>query len=82
MDQGRLEPEHVALSDRIRRLVLPVRLEKMERSLDAYISGDKQDLIEVLLEDPRTNSPEQAREAVDEVLSLPFNEGMRKHFGG
>jgi len=80
VDEGKLEPERVALSDRIRRLVLPVRLEKMERSLDAYVTGDKQDLVEVLLEDPRTNSPEQAKDAIDEVLSLPFNENMRKHF--
>ncbi|WP_449462293.1 family 4 glycosyl hydrolase [Tardisphaera miroshnichenkoae] len=42
----------VSLGDKVMRLVLPVRMEKMERALEAYISGDRSHILEALLEDP------------------------------
>ncbi|ABW02042.1 glycoside hydrolase [Caldivirga maquilingensis] len=56
------------------------RIAVTERALEAYLAGSKELLIEALMFDPRTKSTEQAREVIDEILNLPFNEDMKKHY--
>jgi alpha-galactosidase len=59
----------------LRDRVAPVNME-----LQAYETGDKSLLLQLLLMDPWTRSEEQARMLLEEILSLPFHEEMRRHF--
>jgi len=34
----------------------------------------------MLERDPRTRSSEQVKKVLDEIMSLPFNEEMKKHY--
>ena len=53
---------------------------RMEWVLEAFASGSKDALLDVILRDRRTTSERQAVDALDAVLSLPFNESMKKHY--
>jgi alpha-galactosidase/6-phospho-beta-glucosidase family protein len=57
----------------------PRRL-RMEWALEAFVSGDKRILQEILIRDPRTKSFEQAEAVIEEILALPFNKEMKKHY--
>jgi alpha-galactosidase/6-phospho-beta-glucosidase family protein len=52
----------------------------MEWALEAFVSGDKRILQEILIRDPRTKSFEQAEAVIEEILALPFNKEMKKHY--
>jgi alpha-galactosidase len=54
----------------------------MEWALEAFISGDRRVLEEILVRDPRTKSYEQVVAVIDDILNLPFNEEMKKHYSG
>ncbi len=69
-----------SLTDAVVKMVLVPRLARLEIALEAFLSGDRSLLLELLYRDPRTRSDEQAREVLDEILALPFNEGMRNHY--
>ena len=56
------------------------RITVTEKALEAYIAGSKDLLIEALMDDPRTRSNEQAREVVEAILNLPFNQDMKRHY--
>ena len=49
-------------------------------ALEAFLTGDIRILKEILHRDPRTKSDEQVEEVLKEILSLPENEEMRKHY--
>lgn len=57
------------------------RMLRMEWALEAYLEGSRGLLIEWLLNDPRTKSFRQAEQAIKEILTLPFNKEMAKHYG-
>lgn len=59
----------------LRDRVAPVNME-----LEAYESGSKELLLQLLLMDPWTRSEEQARMLLDDILALPFHEEMRRHY--
>jgi len=61
-------------------MYLTPRMLRMEWALDAFISGDKRVLQEILVRDPRSKSFLQVKEVIDEILSLPFNKEMKKHY--
>lgn len=66
-----------------RRLMLHVmipRMLRMEWALEAYLTGNRDLLIEWLLNDPRTKSYRQAEQTVKEILTLPFNKEMAEHY--
>jgi alpha-galactosidase len=66
-----------------KRLMLHViipRMLRMEWALEAFLEGEKNLLLEWLLIDPRTKSQEQAEKTVKEILALPFNKEMAKHY--
>jgi alpha-galactosidase/6-phospho-beta-glucosidase family protein len=52
----------------------------MEWALEAFVSGDKRILQEILIRDPRTKSFKQAEAVIEEILELPFNKEMKKHY--
>jgi len=53
---------------------------RMEWALEAFLSGDKRILQEILIRDLRTKSFEQTRTVIDEILALPFNKEMKRHY--
>ena len=53
---------------------------RMEWALEAFLTGDKKVLEEFLIRDPRTKSYDQVVKVIDEILALPGNEEMRKHY--
>lgn len=82
VDEEGLHPEKIdpPLTERILKFYLLPRILKMEWALEAFISGDRRVLEEILLRDVRTKSYEQVRAVLDEILNLPFNEEMKKHY--
>jgi alpha-galactosidase len=60
--------------------VLMPKMLKMEWALDAYLSGDRNLLLEILMRDERTRSEKQARDALEEILSLPENSEVAEHY--
>jgi alpha-galactosidase len=62
------------------RMALLPRLARLEMAMEAFLSGDRSLLLEILYRDPRTKADAQAEETLDEILALPFNGEMRKHY--
>jgi alpha-galactosidase len=56
------------------------RIEVLEWALESFTAGSKELLIDALIRDPRTRSNDQAREVVETILNLPFNQDMKQHY--
>ena len=56
------------------------RVAPIEVELEAYQSGSKELLLQLILMDPYTQSEGQACRLLDEILALPFHEEMRQHY--
>ncbi|MFQ6125553.1 MAG: alpha-glucosidase/alpha-galactosidase [Candidatus Heimdallarchaeota archaeon] len=67
-------PKHLML-----HIMIP-RLLKMEWAVEAFLEGGKDLLLEWLLNDPRTESLEQAESVIKDILALPFNKEMAAHY--
>ena len=52
----------------------------MEWGLEAFLSGQRDMLLEILLRDPRTHSEAQARDALDEILNQEENRDMLQYY--
>jgi len=74
----RMEVE--GLPKRILNYVLRLRMMRMEWALEAFLEGGKDTLFEWLITDPRTKSIEQVNQVIDDLLSMPENLEMAKHF--
>jgi alpha-galactosidase len=78
---GLMKPEHVdPFPKRLVDFVLTPRMLHMEWGLEAFKSGQREMLVEILIRDPRTRSERQAREAIDAILALPENTEMARHY--
>jgi len=73
----KVEPD---LTDRIKKFYLWPRILRMEWNLEAFFSKDKRVLEDILIRDPRTRSYEQVVAVIDEILNLPFNEELKRHY--
>jgi len=84
VDKGGIHPEKIEpdLTDRIKKMYLMPRIIRMEMALEAFITGDRKVLEEILIRDPRTKSEKQVKAVIDGIFSLPFNEEMRNHYSG
>jgi len=82
VDQKGIHPEEInpPIPKRIMDMYLAPRRLRMEWALEAFISGDKRILQEILIRDLRTKSFEQAEAVIEEILALPFNKEMKKHY--
>lgn len=60
--------------------ILRDRVAPIEVELDAYQTGSKEGLLQLILMDPYTRSESQARQLLDGILALPFHEEMRQHY--
>ncbi len=68
-----LPPELVAYIFRDR--IAPVELE-----LEAYETGSRELLFQLIMMDPWSRSEKQALGLLDEILALPYHEEMREHY--
>jgi alpha-galactosidase/6-phospho-beta-glucosidase family protein len=73
-------PEKVELPRRIVDSVLRPRIAGLEMALEAFKSGGRDVLLDIVHRSHFTRSDEQADAVLDGILSLPFNEEMRKHY--
>ncbi|MGC8638141.1 MAG: alpha-glucosidase AglA, partial [Athalassotoga sp.] len=82
VDKKGIHPEKIEpdLTDRIKKMYLTPRIMRMEMALEAFITGDRRVLEEILIRDPRTKSEKQAKDVLDEIMNLPFNSEMKKHY--
>jgi alpha-galactosidase len=82
VDKKGIHPEEInpPIPKRIMDMYLAPRRSRMEWALEAFVSGDKRILQEILIRDPRTKSFEQAEAVIEEILALPFNKEMKKHY--
>jgi len=60
--------------------ILRERVAPVEIELEAYETGSKELLVQLIMMDPWTRSEEQARRFLDDILSLQCNEEMRQHY--
>jgi alpha-galactosidase len=63
------------LSYLLRDRVAPVELE-----LEAYETGNKELLLQLIMMDAYTCSEDQAKGLLEEILALPYHEEMRQHY--
>ncbi len=68
------------LKKRVMEMVIKIRIYRMELGLEAFLTGDKDVLLEELTNDPRTRSLEQAERVLSSIMDLPFNSEMKKHY--
>ena len=60
--------------------VMLSRMLRMEWALEVFLTGDKNLLMDILLNDPRTRRPEQAEAVIEDILALPFNMRKAEHY--
>ncbi|MEM2058874.1 MAG: hypothetical protein QXO76_11590, partial [Thermoproteota archaeon] len=60
--------------------ILRDRVAPVEVELEAYESGNRERLLELVEMDPWTMSEEQARGLLNDILSIPYHEEMRRHY--
>jgi alpha-galactosidase len=60
--------------------ILRDRVAPVEIELEAYEKGDRELLLQLILMDPWTQSEEQARNLLEEIMALPYHEEMRQHY--
>jgi alpha-galactosidase len=53
----------------------------VDLELAAFVEGDRELLLELIVNDPWTRDADQARALLDDILALPFNAEMRDHYG-
>ncbi|MCX7845140.1 MAG: alpha-glucosidase/alpha-galactosidase, partial [Dictyoglomaceae bacterium] len=82
IDKEGIHPENISpdLTSRIKKFFLIPRIMRMEFALEAFITGDRKVLEEILIRDPRTKSYEQVKGVIEEILNLPFNKEMKEHY--
>jgi alpha-galactosidase len=68
------------LPKRILNYVLYPRMMRMEWALEAFLEGGRDTLFEWLITDPRTKSTDQVNQVINDLLSMPENLEMAKHF--
>ena len=81
VDRRGIHPEKIVrLNDRIVKGFLMPRVTKMELALDAFYSGSKDVLLDIIHRDVRTRSDEQASTVLEKILRIPGNAAALKHY--
>ena len=70
----------LGLPKRVVAYALRDRVAPVEVELEAYESGDRDLLLQLLLMDPWTRSKSQAERLLERMLALPYHEDMRRHY--
>jgi alpha-galactosidase len=69
-----------ALPEELQAYILRDRVAPVNVELEAFVTGRKDLLLELIMMDPWTRSEEQAAALLDDILELPYHEEMRTHF--
>lgn len=78
---GKFHPEKIApFPRRLVDFVLMPRISRANWGLDAFVSGSREMLVEILIRDRRTESEKQARNVIDAILAMPENQDMANHY--
>jgi len=81
IDRDGIQAENIEkLPSRLMLYFLVPRWLKMERVLRAFKENDRESLFLMLMDDPRTNSTDQAEQVIEEILSRPWNKETDKHY--
>lgn len=82
VDKNGIHPERIdpPLPSRVVKYYLYPRMMRMEMALEAFLTGDIRIIKELLYRDPRTKSDEQVEKVIEEILALPENAEMRRHY--
>ena len=82
VDKNGIHPEKIEpdIPKRIKQMYLLPKILGMEWELEAFITGDRKVVEEIIVRDPRTKSFDQIKAVLNEIMALPFNEEMRKHY--
>jgi alpha-galactosidase len=76
-----VQPVHVGpLPKRLTLQILGTCVQRMELGLEAFLSQDKEALLNMILWNHRTRSYEQAEKVMEDLLALLFNEDLKAHF--
>ncbi len=83
VDENGIHPEKIdpPLNDLVIRTYLYPRMTRMELAVRAFVERKLDYIKEILHRDPRTRSEEQVEAVLNEILNLPENEKMRRHYG-
>lgn len=79
-DKGVHRKTFPPLPSKIQKYVIYPRMMRMEWALEAFLEGGRDKLFEWLIYDPRTKSTRQVEETIDDLLKMPGNEEMAKHY--
>jgi len=60
--------------------ILRDRVSSVEMELQAFQSGKKELLLNLIMMDPWTRSEEQARNLLDEIMALPYNKEIKDYY--
>ncbi|MBM7560303.1 alpha-galactosidase [Marinitoga litoralis] len=82
VDKNGIHPEEIypKLNKRIVRYYLYPRMIRMDMALEAFLTGDVKLLEEFLIRDRRTTSYSQVKNVLEELMNLPENQEMKKHY--
>ena len=82
VDKNGICPEEIepGIPERIKKMYLMPRIVRMEMAVDAFTTGDRSVLEEVLIRDLRTKSYAQVKAVIADILALPFNKEMKKYY--
>lgn len=81
ISNGRVEPMVTTrLTSKIMKYVIMHRLMRAEWAIEAFLNGGREHLFNWLIVDPRTKSTRQVEEVLNDILKLPENEEMAKHY--
>jgi len=69
-----------SLPKRVMNYSIYPRMMRMEWALEAFLEGGRDLLFDWLIMDTRTKSTKQVEEVINDLLSIPENEEMAKHF--
>jgi len=72
--------ETSGLSKPIISYILRDRVAPVEVELEAYESGNRSLLLQLILMDPWTKSEEQAKNLLEDLVALPYHKGMRQYY--
>jgi len=82
VNKNGISPEKIQpdLPEKIKNYYIIPRITRMEMALEAFITGDRTILEEVLVRDPRTKNYDDIPKLWDEIFDLPFNKEMKEHY--
>jgi alpha-galactosidase/6-phospho-beta-glucosidase family protein len=82
VDKNGIHPENIEpdIPKRIKQMYLIPKILRMEWALEAFITGDRKVVEEIIVRDTRTKSFDQVKAVLNEIMALPFSEETRKHY--